>query len=171
MGLISTMEDSILKLSEPLSPGTFLVEGKDTEYGSKTTSGNARVFNCDQCHRAFTREEHLTRHTLLTHNRLKPFVCGICSRPFSRRDLLLRHAKNLHEGSELAATRIRKLYKRHPNNMSPEANTNSICQHSSSKGKLLKTKPASVNILPLKKKEYETPEGAKFKMSVSMLVS
>lgn len=81
-------------------------------YGSRTASGNARLFNCKQCNRAFTREEHLTRHTLLTHNKLKPFVCGICHRPFSRRDLLLRHAKNLHQGSEKAVSRIRKLYKR-----------------------------------------------------------
>ena len=64
-----------------------------TNYGTKTPSGNARIFNCTLCQRAFTREEHLTRHTLSTHNKLKPFTCGICSRPFSRRDLLLRHAK------------------------------------------------------------------------------
>lgn len=86
--------------------------GKASGYGTRTPSGNARVFKCKQCNRAFTREEHLTRHTLLTHNKLRPFVCGICWRPFSRRDLLLRHAKNLHEGSELAVSRIRKLCKR-----------------------------------------------------------
>lgn len=83
-----------------------------TNFGSKTPLGNPRIYNCKQCLRAFTREEHLTRHTLLTHNKLKPFACGICQRPFSRRDLLLRHAKNLHEGLELAVLRIRKLYPR-----------------------------------------------------------
>lgn len=81
-------------------------------YGTKTATGNLRIFNCKHCQRAFTREEHLTRHILLTHNKLKPYVCGICLRPFSRRDLLLRHAKNLHQGSELAVSRIRKLYKK-----------------------------------------------------------
>lgn len=80
--------------------------------GSKTAQGNSRLHNCESCQRAFTREEHLSRHILLTHNKLKPFVCGICARAFSRRDLLLRHAKNLHEGSELAVSRIRKLYKK-----------------------------------------------------------
>lgn len=80
--------------------------------GSKTAQGNSRLYNCGSCQRAFTREEHLSRHVLLTHNKLKPFVCGICSRAFSRRDLLLRHAKNLHQGSELAVSRIRKLYKK-----------------------------------------------------------
>lgn len=80
--------------------------------GSKTAQGNSRLYNCESCQRAFTREEHLSRHVLLTHNKLKPFVCGICSRAFSRRDLLLRHAKNLHRGSELAVSRIRKLYKK-----------------------------------------------------------
>lgn len=87
-------------------------EARTAAYGTKTAAGNSRVFNCKLCNRAFTREEHLTRHTLLTHNRLKPFNCGICGRPFSRRDLLLRHAKNLHEGSELAVSRIRKVLKR-----------------------------------------------------------
>lgn len=81
-------------------------------YGTKTATGNSRLFNCKHCQRAFTREEHLTRHILLTHNKLKPYVCGICTRPFSRRDLLLRHAKNLHDGSEVAVSRIRKLYKK-----------------------------------------------------------
>ncbi|KAK6463086.1 hypothetical protein DFJ63DRAFT_334644 [Scheffersomyces coipomensis] len=85
---------------------------KNNNYGTKTPSGNPRIYNCQQCNRAFTREEHLTRHTLSTHNKLKPFTCGICSRPFSRRDLLLRHAKNLHQGSELAVSRIRKSFKR-----------------------------------------------------------
>lgn len=81
-------------------------------HGTKTATGKSRVFDCQHCHRAFTREEHLSRHVLLTHNKLKPFVCGICSRAFSRRDLLLRHAKNLHQGSEDAVSRIRKVYKR-----------------------------------------------------------
>ncbi|SGZ54912.1 CIC11C00000005489 [Sungouiella intermedia] len=85
-------------------------------FGTKTATGNLRIFNCKHCQRAFTREEHLTRHILLTHNKLKPFICGICSRPFSRRDLLLRHAKNLHQGSELAVSRIRKLFKNAPDN-------------------------------------------------------
>lgn len=80
-----------------------------SNYGSKTPSGNSRIYNCVKCSKAFTREEHLTRHILSTHNKLKPFVCGICSRPFSRRDLLLRHAKNLHEGLEKSISRIRKI--------------------------------------------------------------
>lgn len=80
-------------------------------FGSKTASGHSRIFNCKLCQRAFTREEHLTRHVQSTHNKLKPFVCGICTRPFSRRDLLLRHAKNLHDGSEKAISRIRRSYK------------------------------------------------------------
>ncbi|CUM67681.1 uncharacterized protein PRCAT00005383001 [Priceomyces carsonii] len=90
---------------------------KEANYGTKTASGNPRIYICKKCDRAFTREEHLTRHTLSTHNKLKPFTCGICSRPFSRRDLLLRHAKNLHQGSEMAVSRIRKLNKRHSDTM------------------------------------------------------
>ncbi|GEQ67208.1 hypothetical protein JCM33374_g872 [Metschnikowia sp. JCM 33374] len=82
------------------------------KFGTKTPTGNARLYNCKQCKRAFTRYEHLSRHIMSTHNKLKPFACGICSRAFSRRDLLLRHAKNLHEGSELAVARIRKQLKK-----------------------------------------------------------
>lgn len=82
-----------------------------SNFGSKTPSGNSRVFNCLKCDKAFTRDEHLTRHILSTHNKLKPFVCGICNRPFSRRDLLLRHAKNLHQGLEKSINRLRKLKK------------------------------------------------------------
>lgn len=82
-----------------------------SSFGSKTAGGNARIFTCSKCEKSFTRDEHLTRHILSTHNKLKPFVCGLCDRPFSRRDLLLRHAKNLHEGLEKAINRLRKLRK------------------------------------------------------------
>ncbi|ODV77066.1 uncharacterized protein CANTADRAFT_27458, partial [Suhomyces tanzawaensis NRRL Y-17324] len=101
-------------MADPVSPTgpPYPEDHPRPNYGSKTASGNPRIYNCKQCNRAFTREEHLTRHTLSTHNKLKPFTCGICQRPFSRRDLLLRHAKNLHQGSELAVSRIRKLYRR-----------------------------------------------------------
>lgn len=142
------------------------------KYGTKTASGNARIFNCKQCNRAFTREEHLTRHTLLTHNKLKPFICGICSRPFSRRDLLLRHAKNLHQGSELAVSRIRKLYKRQSkeDEDSEEQNENSASDGSTSSGTVLDA-PAPV-LPPIDARDdYETPEKKKLKMSVNMLVS
>lgn len=104
--------------NDPTSPASpTSPTSPNTNYGTKTPSGNPRIYNCNQCNRAFTREEHLTRHTLLTHNKLKPYTCGICQRPFSRRDLLLRHAKNLHKGSELAVSRIRKSYKRENNTL------------------------------------------------------
>lgn len=147
------------------------------KYGTKTASGNARIFNCKQCNRAFTREEHLTRHTLLTHNKLKPFVCGICSRPFSRRDLLLRHAKNLHQGSEIAVSRIRKLYKRNSNE---EDDSDDANDHSAPTN-IKNTTPKSESSIDESQspvlqtiednKDYESPEKKKLKMSVNMLVS
>ncbi|OBA19179.1 hypothetical protein METBIDRAFT_33390 [Metschnikowia bicuspidata var. bicuspidata NRRL YB-4993] len=97
----------------PKSKDLYFVNGINDpgKFGTKTPTGNSRLYNCKQCDRAFTRYEHLSRHIMLTHNKLKPFACGICSRAFSRRDLLLRHAKNLHQGSELAVPRIRKQLK------------------------------------------------------------
>lgn len=120
------------------------VTGRGT-YGTKTATGNSRIYNCKHCQRAFTREEHLTRHILLTHNKLKPYICGICNRPFSRRDLLLRHAKNLHDGSEVAVLRIRKLYK-----------------------KLEKDGPEVGDVAPV---EEHGDAQQRMKMSVNMLVS
>ncbi|ODV66475.1 hypothetical protein HYPBUDRAFT_94925, partial [Hyphopichia burtonii NRRL Y-1933] len=153
-------------------------------YGSKTPSGNARIFNCKQCNRAFTREEHLTRHTLSTHNKLKPFICGICSRPFSRRDLLLRHAKNLHQGSELAVSRLRRSYKKNKDEVdsastsSPTSSNSEVDDNISSATSSTTTtsandsKPKSdTHPESHKLDQYETPEKKRLKMSVNMLVS
>lgn len=141
---------------------------KMAKYGTKTASGNARIFNCKQCNRAFTREEHLTRHTLLTHNKLKPFICGICSRPFSRRDLLLRHAKNLHQGSELAVSRIRRLYRKKGDSDDEE-------EEPKSSPPLLTmeyvAKPVEATPKVMDLDEYETPQKSRMKMLVNMLVS
>lgn len=141
-------------------------------YGSRTPSGNARIFNCKQCNRAFTREEHLTRHTLLTHNKLKPFVCGICHRPFSRRDLLLRHAKNLHQGSERAVSRIRKLYKRGSRGDSrvdgDEDEDGDIEEEHKQE---LEEDEIQLRENELIDPAYDTPEKKRLKMSVNMLVS
>lgn len=155
------------------------------KYGTKTASGNSRIYNCKQCNRAFTREEHLTRHTLSTHNKLKPFVCGICSRPFSRRDLLLRHAKNLHQGSELAVNRIRKLYKRpkRGEDSDDDDDDDSQAEENTTIDDQLEYKKTSVEPgegeelasfstpLPIDAKPYNTPDKKRMKMSVNMLVS
>ena len=136
--MISSSNDddhSSISLSTSISNNSITSESSldnhsspSSNYGTKTPSGNARIYNCELCQRAFTREEHLTRHKLSTHNKLKPFTCGICSRPFSRRDLLLRHAKNLHQGSEVAVSRIRKSYKH-----SKDRNNNKMTIHEDSK--------------------------------------
>ncbi|KAL7663817.1 C2H2-type domain-containing protein [[Candida] zeylanoides] len=155
----------------------------DANYGTRTASGNARLFNCKQCNRAFTREEHLTRHTLSTHNKLKPFVCGMCNRPFSRRDLLLRHAKNLHQGSERAVSRIRKSYKRsardelRPDDDNDADNEDEVSPPSPpSSQSPLDSEPrqaaaADVRLGTPMITSYDTPEKKRMKMSVNMLVS
>lgn len=168
---MENMENTEDMHQRPMSSSTNPI----AKYGTKTASGNARIFNCKQCNRAFTREEHLTRHTLLTHNKLKPFVCGICSRPFSRRDLLLRHAKNLHQGSELAVSRIRKLYKRSTKEDDDSDDSNEHSAPTNIKDSTPKSESA-INENPVVEsiegnKDYESPEKKKLKMSVNMLVS
>ncbi|EGV62334.1 hypothetical protein CANTEDRAFT_126106 [Yamadazyma tenuis ATCC 10573] len=128
-----------------------------SNFGSKTPSGNARIFNCLKCNKAFTRDEHLTRHILSTHNKLKPFICGICSRPFSRRDLLLRHAKNLHQGSEKSINRLRKSKKRE----------NSIGSTSSGSG----DEEDEPSHHPTRSHATSPHDEASKKMSVSMLIT
>ncbi|KAL6453082.1 hypothetical protein SBY92_000428 [Candida maltosa Xu316] len=172
-----------------------------SNYGTKTPSGNARIYNCTLCQRAFTREEHLTRHTLSTHNKLKPFTCGICTRPFSRRDLLLRHAKNLHQGSEMAVSRIRKSYKHskdksnNNNKLSQEdiksegdesdngfdgtnySVTSRTIKKSSSTDSTSTPIPTTTSPSKPKTKtprqieDFDTPEKKRIKISVNMLVS
>lgn len=153
-------------------------------YGTKTATGNSRIYNCKHCHRAFTRDEHLTRHILSTHNKLKPFVCGICSRPFSRRDLLLRHAKNLHHGSEDAISRIRKVPKKSSSNSSPSSPLPSRSPSPSTPSHLIhqnddpRDSPPRDHPLSIGRDSRPhtpfiptTPSDKKMKMSVNMLVS
>lgn len=63
-----------------------------------TPSGLPRTFVCNVCTRAFSRQEHLTRHQR-SHTNERPYECGICDRNFTRRDLLLRHALKVHNGN------------------------------------------------------------------------
>lgn len=141
------------------------------KFGTKTPTGNSRLYNCSQCDRAFTRYEHLSRHVMLTHNKLKPFACGICSRAFSRRDLLLRHAKNLHQGSELAVSRIRKQVKKTDEEegvVQPNLKDENL-------EKLGKLEKLDEEKLGFENSDTDSalslPEAKRFKLSVGMLVS
>lgn len=174
---------TVFSLPSPMSSPIDDVTAAARHYGTKTASGNARIFNCKQCNRAFTREEHLTRHTLSTHNKLKPFVCGICLRPFSRRDLLLRHAKNLHKGLEAAVSRIRKLYARTSSKDDvddddeqemPEEDVSLVLEPASdhsptaeAEAHIPRTEPPPAPVYA----DYDTPEKKRLKMLVNMLVS
>ncbi|KAK5778580.1 hypothetical protein RI543_004248 [Arxiozyma heterogenica] len=63
-----------------------------------TPSGLRRLFVCNVCIRAFSRQEHLTRHER-SHTNERPYECGMCDRNFTRRDLLLRHTLKVHNGN------------------------------------------------------------------------
>lgn len=152
----------------PKSKDLYFVNGINDlgKFGSKTPTGNSRLYNCKECDRAFTRYEHLSRHVMLTHNKLKPFACGICSRAFSRRDLLLRHAKNLHQGSELAVSRIRKPL---PKDAEKEKETQLKLEDENLEEKLEKD---NSEVLKLEDDlQPSLPESKRRKLSVDMLVT
>ncbi|KAH7116308.1 hypothetical protein EDB81DRAFT_668613, partial [Dactylonectria macrodidyma] len=57
------------------------------------SAGSRLAFRCTVCSSAFTRLEHLQRHTA-THTGRRPFCCTFCTVTFTRsRDALIRHWK------------------------------------------------------------------------------
>ncbi|KAI8850897.1 hypothetical protein BC829DRAFT_136696 [Chytridium lagenaria] len=62
----------------------------------------SRPFSCNQCSRAFNRQEHLIRH-LRIHSGEKPFQCSVCMKKFSRSDELVRHARLHARAADSAA--------------------------------------------------------------------
>lgn len=55
-----------------------------------------KPFKCDQCGRAFVRDEHLTRHARI-HSGEKPHECDICGKLFARTDHRIKHMRT-HSG-------------------------------------------------------------------------
>lgn len=66
---------------------------------SASSSPAAKKYHCDQCAKAFTRSDMLTRHKRL-HSGDKPFHCNECSQVFSRSDHLSTHMRT-HTGESL----------------------------------------------------------------------
>lgn len=52
--------------------------------------GTTGRFQCDICHKEFSRVSDLARHKLI-HTGVKPFQCGTCQKQFSRQDHLKQH--------------------------------------------------------------------------------
>lgn len=57
-----------------------------------------RIYQCEECGRAFARNHDLTRHRK-SHLGIKPHRCKACNRGFTRGDALRRHAANTGCGS------------------------------------------------------------------------
>ena len=51
-----------------------------------------RPFECETCHKRFTRNEELTRHTRI-HTGDRPFGCELCGKRFGRKDHLNKHQR------------------------------------------------------------------------------
>ncbi|KAI5987555.1 hypothetical protein EDD15DRAFT_2173535 [Pisolithus albus] len=81
----------------PISPDGKTVAGP-------SGAGKDRPFVCpvDECKRAFTRKEHLDRHTVCLHTNSTRWTCTYdpkCTRTFPRRDNYKRHVKTDHPGA------------------------------------------------------------------------
>ena len=55
-------------------------------------SAGERPFECETCHKRFTRNEELTRHTRI-HTGDRPFGCELCGKRFGRKDHLNKHQR------------------------------------------------------------------------------
>lgn len=80
----------------PISPDGKTVAGP-------SGAGKDRPFVCpvDECKKAFTRKEHLERHTVCLHTNTTWWTCTYdpkCTRTFPRRDNFKRHVKTDHPG-------------------------------------------------------------------------
>ncbi|XP_037091791.1 early growth response protein 1-like [Pollicipes pollicipes] len=69
---------------------TFSNKGQLTGHFRKHTG--ERPFECETCHKRFTRNEELTRHTRI-HTGDRPFGCEICGKRFGRKDHLNKHQR------------------------------------------------------------------------------
>ncbi|KAH8626860.1 hypothetical protein IG631_18878 [Alternaria alternata] len=67
----------------------------------RTSDASIGALQCQVCHRAYERADHLNRH-LDSHRNERSFQCEECPAAFNRRDLLLRHqathTKNAKDG-------------------------------------------------------------------------
>jgi uncharacterized Zn-finger protein len=56
----------------------------------------ARPFCCDQCDKSYFRAIDLTRHKVVTHEKVKAFTCALCSQSYTRKEALRRHLEKKH---------------------------------------------------------------------------
>ncbi|TID12841.1 cutinase G-box binding protein [Venturia nashicola] len=86
-------EDEEVETPRKLSTTTLLppsspAVGTLTSPGRKGARGS---FPCTKCTKSFGRVEHLNRHVLSVHDKVKKFVCGGCGGRFSRKDNMRQH--------------------------------------------------------------------------------
>ncbi|KKA28170.1 hypothetical protein TD95_004226 [Thielaviopsis punctulata] len=66
--------------------------------GTKRSAPQGSPHVCNDCHRQYSRPEHLARH-IQTHTLGKRFPCPVCGKAFARTDLLRRHTQN-HQNND-----------------------------------------------------------------------
>lgn len=55
-----------------------------------------RPFCCDQCDKSYFRAIDLTRHRVVTHEKVKAFICDVCLQSYTRKEALRRHMEKKH---------------------------------------------------------------------------
>ncbi|KAG9238743.1 c6 zinc finger domain-containing protein [Amylocarpus encephaloides] len=83
--------------------------------GTHTPSGASSLRDpsqCPECHRTYSRPDHLTRH-IQTHAQERPFQCPTCHKGFGRMDLLKRHAQS-HKMDEVQTLKRHRRQSNYP---------------------------------------------------------
>lgn len=79
---------------------------KRAKHPRRSTSGDAKKFECATCHQVFNRRYNLNTHEK-THDkaRFKEFGCYVCEKRFDRKHDRDRHISTVHHGERLFACR------------------------------------------------------------------
>lgn len=74
--------------------------GKKEKKSKKAKQEKEKNHICDECGRAFTRNEHLVRHVKAVHGTVREkYLCDLCDKWMSRKDNLSQHRRLVHPGA------------------------------------------------------------------------
>ena len=71
----------------------------------------AGTFNCNDCDKTFTRNDNLSQHIKVVHEKLKPHQCGICSKTFSRKQHRDYHVRSCSHNIDSSGEQVERKVK------------------------------------------------------------